>query len=392
MGQLDKYKPSMRLLAAALLGALAWRGDAATLAMLPAVIWLWRDSKNRLDAFYTLFAYYLAASHGLIQGAGVFFSDPFTQPTWWAGVLIWMVPNAILAVTWAACWSYKKIGLRLLLALGLISLPPIGVVGWANPLTAAGILFPSTGWFGLGLILILFYLMAERQLSYQLIAPLMLLMPIINVNLEPLKTAPGWIGLDTRYLPSRSVVGEFERMKSLQQLITQQSRKAPSGTIFLLPEAVGGDWTINDTWWQRVENQLLTKKQTVVIGAKRPDPDSRGYINMLTTIGDQRGSEFINRVPVPLGMWMPHRADGIKTRWWGTGISAINNVKVASLICYEQLLIWPILLSMIRQPDVLIGASNGWWARATNIPEIQRQVLLTWGRLFAIPTVWAVNR
>lgn len=388
---LEKYSPALRLFGAALIGWLAWRGEPVALALLPVVVWLWRDSRSRLDAFGVLFTYYLAAGRGLLTGAGVFFSNPLTPPAWWAGVLVWTLPSALLAAAWAACWSTKHRGLRLLLVLALISLPPIGVIGWASPLTAAGALFPHASWLGLGLTLALFVLIAEQPRGH-VAAPFLFLALALNV-LQPYKTtAPGWIGLDTQYLPSSSTEEEFERMQSLQQLVASKSRVSAPGTVFLLPEAVGGDWTMNEGWWLRIESQLKSKQQTMVIGAKRPDLISSRYINMLTSIGEHRGVEFVDRVPVPLGMWMPHRSDGAKAFWWDTGVATFNGRRVASLICYEQLLIWPVLLSMSEKPEVILGAVNGWWARGTSIPDIQRQSLSSWGRLFDVPIVWAANR
>lgn len=388
---LENNSPALRLLCAALIGWLAWRGQVAALALLPVIVWLWRDSRSRLDAFIVLFAYYLAAGRGLLTGAGVFFSNPFSPPAWWAGVLVWMLPSALLAATWAACWSTKHRGLRLLLTIALISLPPIGVIGWASPLTVAGALFPNASWLGLGLTLMLFVLIAEQPRAH-VVAPFLLLALALNVFQSQKPTAPGWIGLDTQHLPSRSTEEEFARMQSLQHLVASKSHEAAAGTIFLLPEAVGGDWTLNEGWWRRIERQLKSKQQTLIIGAKRPDFDSPRYVNMLTSIGHHRGIEFVDRVPVPLGMWMPHRSDGAETFWWATGVETFNGMKVASLICYEQLLVWPVLLSMREKPAVLLGPVNVWWAKGTSIPDIQQQSLSSWGRLFDVPTVWVANR
>ena len=387
---LENHRFALRLLGAALIGWLAWRGEVAALALLPVMVWLWRDSRNRLDAFGVIFTYYLTAGRGLLPGACVFFSNSLTPPVWWVGVLVWTLPSALLATAWAACWSTKHRGLRLLLALALISLPPIGVIGWANPLTATGALFPNTSWLGLGLTLILFVLIAEQPRSH-FIAPLLSLALTLNIFQPPKPPAPGWIGLDTQHLPSSSTEGEFERMQSLQQLVTRKSRDAASGTVFLLPEAVGGNWAINEGWWRRVSARLTEKKQTVIIGATRPATDGGRYVNILTTIGHGSGTEFIDRVPVPFGMWKPHRPDGASAFWWDTGVAEFNGIRVASLICYEQLLAWPIIVSMAQAPALIIAASNDWWARGTSIPDIQRQVVTAWGRLFGVPTVYAAN-
>lgn len=112
---------------------------------------------------------------------------------------------------------------------------------------------------------------------------------------------------------------------------------------------------------------------------------------MLVSIGDKAGVIFVNRIPIPIGMWNPFQKESAIPAWLENGIQKINNQKIAALICYEQLLIWPVLLSVSKHPHLLIGASNHWWANNTSIPRIQRQVLSAWGRLFNIGTVYAEN-
>jgi Carbon-nitrogen hydrolase len=60
-------------------------------------------------------------------------------------------------------------------------------------------------------------------------------------------------------------------------------------------------------------------------------------------------------------------------------------------VCYEQLLVFPLLVSMAHDPDLIVGVANDWWARDTNIPAIQGQALKAWGRLFRLPVISAVN-
>ena len=48
---------------------------------------------------------------------------------------------------------------------------------------------------------------------------------------------------------------------------------------------------------------------------------------------------------------------------------------VAGLICYEQLLVWPALVSLAHNPQVIVAPSNAWWSRDTSIPDIQRTAL-----------------
>jgi apolipoprotein N-acyltransferase len=84
-------------------------------------------------------------------------------------------------------------------------------------------------------------------------------------------------------------------------------------------------------------------------------------------------------------------AESIAANPLGSGIGQVAGRRVAYAICYEQLLTFPILVSMAHRPDVLVGAANDWWARDTSIPTIQGQALYVWGRLFGLPVIHATN-
>ena len=73
------------------------------------------------------------------------------------------------------------------------------------------------------------------------------------------------------------------------------------------------------------------------------------------------------------------------------GTSDIGGQRVAVLICYEQLLVWPMLRSAIERPTLLIAASNEVWTARTRIPAIQHACVRSWARLFGLPLISAVN-
>jgi apolipoprotein N-acyltransferase len=77
--------------------------------------------------------------------------------------------------------------------------------------------------------------------------------------------------------------------------------------------------------------------------------------------------------------------------WLDPGIFTLNGRKGAALVCYEQVLIWPVLVSMAHKPDVIIAPANAWWSHNTSIPCIQHAVLAAWSRLFHIPVITAFN-
>ena len=100
---------------------------------------------------------------------------------------------------------------------------------------------------------------------------------------------------------------------------------------------------------------------------------------------------FDQRMPVPISMWRPFTTAGVQLHLTGPAILQVEGQRVAVLICYEQLLTWPILTSLIGKPTVIVAVANDYWARGTTIPELQRSAVRAWARLMSIPYVSATN-
>src|SRR4051812_9397706 len=68
-----------------------------------------------------------------------------------AAVFLWALATSALASSWPLVWSpdRRQALWRSPAALLLPVLPPLGIIGFASPLTAAGLLFPRTAWCGL---------------------------------------------------------------------------------------------------------------------------------------------------------------------------------------------------------------------------------------------------
>jgi apolipoprotein N-acyltransferase len=96
-------------------------------------------------------------------------------------------------------------------------------------------------------------------------------------------------------------------------------------------------------------------------------------------------------------MWQPWRSwfgepGGARADLFGASVTGIGGRRVAPLVCYEQLLVWPILQSMAQKPDLIVAIGNGWWTAGTDITAIQKAVSTAWARLFGLPLVVSFNR
>jgi apolipoprotein N-acyltransferase len=77
---------------------------------------------------------------------------------------------------------------------------------------------------------------------------------------------------------------------------------------------------------------------------------------------------------------------------WFTPSFAASRHRAVVLICYEKLLVWPILQSALEHPTIVLGIANDYWCRGTRVPVNQQACLRAWARLFGLPMVAAVNQ
>ena len=98
----------------------------------------------------------------------------------------------------------------------------------------------------------------------------------------------------------------------------------------------------------------------------------------------------------PAAMWQPGRSwfgepGGARADLFGPSVAGVGGRRVAPLVCYEQLLVWPVLQSAYHRPDVIVAVGNGWWTAGTAIIDIQRASSEAWARLFDLPLVISFN-
>ncbi len=96
-------------------------------------------------------------------------------------------------------------------------------------------------------------------------------------------------------------------------------------------------------------------------------------------------------------MWQPWRArigdtGGANVHFFANPGVLVGGKTFAPLICYEQLLVWPVLQSILNSPDIIVATGNGWWTSGTSIVAIQQASTVAWAKLFGLPLVSAFNR
>ncbi|MEO5326379.1 conjugal transfer protein TraB [Mesorhizobium sp. CC13] len=373
-------------------GAVAsgWIGWSGHVLLLPAAIafpMLWSLAPTRPAAALVSAGYFLAASRGLPQGVATFYASDL-----WPGLLLWLAASASFVAVHTAFWSRAGTwrAARYLAAALLMAIPPFGITGWAQPITAAGVLFPGWGWLGL------------VAMTAGLMGLVSRLGPAVALALggfwlwsaaswtDP-KVPETWRGVDLAMGASLGREAGLQRQRD--QIATVSGAASDGVRQVVLPESALGFWTptVERLWVSTVRDS----NATVIAGAAVVD--AGGYDNVLVAIG-RDGSKILyrERMPVPGSMWQPWRSwlgggGGARAHFFANPVVEVGSTRIAPLICYEQLIVWPVLQSMLGGPDIIVAVGNGWWTAGTSIVAIQRASAVAWAKLFAKPLVLSFN-
>lgn len=341
----------------------------AWIALSALMPWIVFRQRTRTRAAIAALTYFTAASA----------PTPWITENTAPGIALLITASAVLTAPWIALWNEDcaERFWRIPAALILSAIPPIGIINWASPLTAAGLLFPGTGLAGL----------AATALAEAIwpVHPKAIAAAILAANLLYVAPAPpkGIRAHDTVDSPDKFLKEESARKEVHHS----------NSDLTILPEGAVHRWTeATEVYWADTISHLKDTERTALIGAGLPIPRSDEFNNSVLTIGARTGPRFDQRIPIPVGMWKPFGpADGVPLNLTGPGTLNVGEHRLAILICYEQLLVWPMVHSALESPTLIVGISNVTWTKHTYIPAAQEACLQAWSRLFGIPYISAVN-
>lgn len=379
---------SVPLVAAAVAaGWIGWSGHALLLPAALAFPLLWSLASSRSAAALISAGYFLTASRGLPQGVATFYASDLRP-----GLLLWLAASVSFVTVHTALWSRSGTWrpTRYLAAAILMAIPPFGITGWAHPVTAAGVLFPGWGWLGLAAMTAgLMGLVSRLGPAVMVILAGFWLWSAASWT-QP-QVPETWRGVDLAMGVSLGREAGLQRQRDL--IATVRDGVSDGIRTIVLPESALGFWTptVERLW----VGGLRDGNATVITGAAMVD--AGGYDNVLVAIGRDGGQIlYRERMPVPGSMWQPWRFwlggnGGARAHFFANPIVEIGSTRIAPLICYEQLIVWPVLQSMLGDPDIILAVGNGWWTSGTSIVAIQRASAVAWAKLFAKPLVLAFN-
>lgn len=374
--------------AAIVVGAIGWSGNPLALPLAFVFPALWALSPSRIVVALVSAGYFLAASRGLPQGVVNYYGSRFG-----AGIGLWFAASLAFVIVHVGLWTRRSgwgRAARYGAAAVLMSVPPLGIVGWAHPITAAGILFPGWGWWGLA------------ATAVGLLAMTAVIRPLVAVGICGLwiasaltwstpRSPDGWIGINTQFRGSEGQYADFVQQRQTIDLV--RAAAADGARVVVLPESAIGMWTptVEQLWADALQDIDITVNAGAIVVTPK------GYDNvMLELTGASSRILYRERMPVPVSMWQPWLAwrgesGGASADFFANPVVTATGYTILPLICYEQLIIWPVLQSALFSPGVIIATGNGWWTEGTNIIAIQRASTEAWARLFDLPLIVAFN-
>lgn len=407
----DNLFPVLFFLMGAAIGGLSWGVGPEWVRLLGIVLLplAWGSAPSRLSAALVVLGYYLCGARGLPGGAAVFFGED--APAWF-GWCLWLALSVVLMLAYMALWSAcrRQLAIRFVLAVCVTLLPPLGFVGVLSPVAVAGVLFPSLGWLGLALALGFLGFLAGR--CWRAVGVLVVvslaangLSLVLGSSGSPPSVLARWQGVDTQFarLASGGMddAGQLLAAQRRVEAVREFALSVPANSVAVLPETVLGPLDgISEFALMQTEAELAARGARLLVGAElagRAGRAGRAGVkekNVAVILGSQLNEDrfAVQGIPAPFAMWRPWAEDGFGANVFGhENTVRVNGVQVAVLICYEQGLAYSSLWAMVSSPDALVAVSNVWWARDTSIPEIQRQMMGSFARLFGVGLVVAKN-
>lgn len=352
------------------------------IAGIALLVLAWRlGAHMRATSWAILAAWHLGAGTAIPSGWLAFFGNDWG----WLALAIWAAVAASPALLFPARLTPYALGISALLT----ALTPLGMM---NPITAATGLFPGGSWIGLAAAAgVLLLPSIPNKKAFGLIGMLVLFWGVIqNARFDAnLPSAPdGAWAVETREGAHPALAVEwFGRQGRIADLV--RTGIEDGALLAVTPEGTVDAW---DAWakatWRHAIAASHKHKGMVLLGVYRKTPS--GWQDGLLDLAS--GEFYGATVPMPVSMWKPWAKEHYPfdfsqlTRRIRTPVG-----DAAYLLCFEELLVWPLAAKMIHgHPDLIISAANQWFSNSTTA-EAQKRSVDFQARLWGLPLLRAVN-
>ena len=330
--------------------------------VLPLLIWLQRRDGDAVP-WYTL-AFFLGVGVTIPFAVVDVGSGVSLAVTTWVGyaivaALLTYPPRFVKSALAVSAWTYLP-----------LSLPFIGFVFVAPPLSAAGWWYPATGLAGVALMVWLGAAAIDAFESASL-RPILFPLAVSFVcncvaAATPVSQDSSVVGISQQvsappHNQAQSVLAAVKERPAVQQAFGRGARVA------VLPENVLGSPDLLSVMILHIPSG-----HTVVAGGLHQDPETGRWAKGTWVLPAGVFYPAIQPIPVIESGMSPH--------WGALGKRAtIAGSAYSLLICYEASTTLPLYHLHAGAPILLLG--NGWWDRS-GIMDIEAGLARSWARLF----------
>ena len=337
---------------------------------------------SRKEAVAVLLAWYAGSLASIPLIWARFFGDAWGWVAW-AGLALVLSLPAVLA-------PRKRPALGVVVAVAIVAVPPLGLVGLGSPILAAGALFPGWGWIAIALTLAFYGLSAWRAKATVLAQIVMMAWAMIHLPLPaPKPPADAWAA--TTYMsgqPPKDLDAAYNRQDRAKTLATAALKQGAK--VVVLPEGTDRMWSAGQAFYWRDVTELARREHAQVLVGAYTDRWHHERSNGLVDLASDR--LYPARMSIPIAMWAPWRARGsFPLRMNANQPIPTAHGQAAYLICYEELMLWPLAMQEATgHPALLISAANQWFDTGWMLRPQTRSVRIQ-ARLWGLPLIRAVN-
>ena len=341
----------------------------------------WALASERKQVFFGALGFYGAMARDIpLAYSG------FTDNGILIGVIYYLASVLILASVWAALWARSHKVIRLFAILTLLIIPPIGLIGWAHPLLAAG----SLANFGvLGLMLTfcaMLLVVSDKEHSRHLGLVILIVCSISTLLIKPSISDFRVDSVNTEY--GKVDAANFVALYGVNaDLHTTARRAILPNTLVVTPESLVGVWNkATEAFWASLFKEYALYNATLVLGGL----DYSYRLQNIAIYGGAKNGIYYQHIPVPIILYNPLDRASYPLDLFPPLPEHIHTI---TLICYEQLVLWPALRQILNgKRQAVVALSNHWFTQRLSFERWQRLQSTAIARIMRVPLAYAINK
>lgn len=388
-------------------GWLAWQSEQCLVLLLVLPLAA-AHARRRWQVFALMAGYFATGSASLPGVTHVFFQNPSPFVAYGAPAAL----TALLAAPFMLfdpAASRRRRAATYSTALIALTVPPIGMFAWMNPLMLAGTLYPHAGLAGVagtGLLMAALAALPGRQREAKcriyaavamLMAGSMFMVYRHGYVSERLGASLDYAAVDMQSPPSTTAHGQTMRTEVAVRAM-REAIALPWSKIVVLPEsAVSPYRPVDEIMLFPPSDEARDKDKAIVFGAVILGPNRtwRDVVMGAGTLANPDGTPRIldePRLLMPLGNWHLGFPGGATPHPFSTDQGEIDGRPVAWSICFEDTVLWPHRFLLTGSPTAMLSLGNDWALRGTFAEWIQRLSAMQLARMAGVPLIAARNR